>query len=197
LGGVPPSPLRRLRSDRIRLRRTVMRLPWTLARLGRASATGSSARKRTEAHGSAAHGVRLVALGHREAHGSATLRPRFVTLGRASTRYRRSRNARMLSGRARMRQDRRGRGEATLGRPDAGTRYGASYACAGEACTILHHSGHEKARATLRCPGFACLGSTYRRRMRIKSAARQAALDPRSGRIQAMPGRKPATHAAM
>ena len=91
LGGVPPSPLRQLRSDRIRWHRADACLPSTLARLGhpvtpwpgsvahrpRVRAHGS-ARKRTEAHGSAALGLRLVALGHREAQGSATLRPRFV-----------------------------------------------------------------------------------------------------------------------
>ena len=75
-----------------------------------------------------------------------------------------------------MRQDRRGRGGAVLGRPDARTRQGASYARAGETCSslafFLYLPGHEEARVTLRCPGFARLGSDYRRRMRIKSAAR-------------------------
>ena len=138
-----------------------------LARLGRASVRMLPGSKREakpgrmlfwspgadrEAQGGAALGVRLVALRH------ARPRPRL-----GMTRYRRPRHARMPSGRARMRQDRRGPGGATLGRPDARTQHGASYARAGEVCRNCtlspDRSGHEKARATHRLPGSACLGS--------------------------------------
>ena len=73
---------------------------------------------------------------------------------------------------ARTRHNRRERARPTSGRPDARVQHGASYARAGETCTILHHSGHKKTRAALRRPGFACLAPTYRRRMRIRSVAR-------------------------
>jgi hypothetical protein len=139
---------------------------------------------------------RRVARDDAEAQGSAgkrnassALRHATPCIGHASTGH-------ATLERRRTAHNRRGRGKATLGRPDARMRHGAGYARAGEACTILHPSGHKKARVTLRCPGFACLGSNYRRKMRIKSAASRDPSDPRSGRRQNGPGLNRLRHSA-
>ena len=116
------------------------------------------ARVDTEAHGSARKRSAWCALGRAWSPGSARKRSASSALRHGTARYRRGRNARMPLGRARMRQDRRGRGGAVLGRPDARTRQGASYARAGETCSslafFLYLPGHEKAPAAATAPGL-------------------------------------------
>jgi len=134
--------------------------------------------ERTEAHGSAAHGVRLVALGHREARGSATLRPRFVTPRHASATRRR---ATPRQDAARTRQDapestRTGRGYArSTGRQDAaGARLRARGRSVQELHTFLRSVRTRKGPGHPSMPGLCLsrLGSDYRRRMRTRSVAR-------------------------
>jgi len=153
-----------------------------------------------QAHGSAGKRSAWCALGRAWSPGSAGKRNASSALRHGTARYRRGRDARMPLGHRGIAHNRRGRGEAVLRRPDARMRQGAGYGRAGETCSslafFLYLPGHEKARVTLRCPGFACLVSTYRRRMRTSSAASRDPSEPRSGRRQNGPGLNRLRHSA-
>jgi hypothetical protein len=121
-----------------------------LARLGHASATGSSARKRSAWR----------ALGRAWSPGSAGKRSASSALRHATPRIGHASTGHATPERPTIAHNRHGRARPTSGRPGARTQHGASCARAGEACTILHHSGHKETRATHRLPGFDRIGRT-------------------------------------